>query len=98
MRSLIQKLLIARYVRSYAASFNEWNLSILIELRLLVRVYESVAVTSLAREIVLVGKAPEAILLILPLHLMNLSLQICDFLLFSILLTDTVRIDLYIIP
>jgi hypothetical protein len=40
----------------------------------------------------------EAILLILPLHLMNLSLQIGDFLLFFILLPETARIDLYIIP
>ena len=49
-------------------------------------------------EIVLVGKATEAILLILPLHLINLFLQIGDFLLFSILLPETARINLYIIP
>ena len=72
--------------------------SILIELRLLVRVHESVFCANLAMEIVLVGKAPEAILLILPLQLMNLSLQIGDFLFFSVLLSATVRIDLNIIP
>ena len=81
--------------------------SILIELRLLVRVHESVfcanqlgtsGTYSAAMEIVLVGKAPEAILLILPLQLMNLSLQIGDFLFFSVLLSATVRIDLNIIP
>jgi hypothetical protein len=88
-RSTIFKLII---------SLNEWNLSILIELRLLVREHKSVAGTTLAMEIVLVGKATEAILLILPLHLINLFLQIRDFLLFSILLTETARIDLYIIP
>jgi hypothetical protein len=97
-RSTIFKLII---------SLNEWNLSILIELRLLVREHKSVAGAILAMEIVLVGKATEAILLILPLHLMNLSLQIRDFLLssaaatlrvLSILLPETARIDLYIIP
>ena len=90
--------------------------SILIELSLLVRVHESVfcanqlgtsGTYSAAMEIVLVGKAPEAILLILPLQFMNLSLQIGDFLLSSaaatlrvlfILLPETVRIDLNIIP
>ena len=49
-------------------------------------------------EIVLVGKATEAILLILLLHLINLFLQIGDFLLFFILLPETARINLYIIP
>jgi len=88
-RSTIFKLII---------SLNEWNLSILIELRLLVREHKSIAGATLAMEIVLVGKATEAILLILPLHLMNLSLQIGNFLLFSILLPETARIDLYIIP
>jgi hypothetical protein len=88
-RSAIFKLII---------SLNEWNLSILIELRLLVREHKSVAGATLAGETVLVGKATEAILLILPLHLMNLSLQIGNFLLFSILLPETARIDLYIIP
>ena len=71
---------------------------ILIELRLLVREHKSVAGATLAMEIVLVGKATEAILLILPLHLINLFLQIRDFLLFSILLPETARINLYIIP
>ena len=79
---------------------------LMIELRLLVRLHKSdVGATKLgtsgtysaARKIVLVGKAFEAILLILFLHLMNLSLQILDFLLFSILLPETARIDLYII-
>jgi len=70
----------------------------MIELRLLVRLHKSVVSATKARETVLVGKAPEAILLILSLHLMNLSLQIRDFLLFSILLPETARIDLYIIP
>jgi hypothetical protein len=88
-RSAIFKLII---------SLNEWNLSILIELRLLVSEHKSIAGATLALEIVLVGKATEAILLILPLHLMNLSLQIGNFLLFSILLPETARIDLYIIP
>ena len=98
--SFIQKLFISFLIY-------EWNLSILIELRLLVREHESVSGTtqlgtsgtySAAGEIVLVGKATEAILLILPLHIMNLSLQIGDFLFFSILLAATVRIDLNIIP
>ena len=71
---------------------------ILIELRLLVREHKSVAGATLAMESVLVGKATEAILLILPLHLINLFLQIRDFLLFSILLPETARINLYIIP
>ena len=97
-RSTIFKLII---------SLNEWNLSILIELRLLVREHKSIAgatqldtsgTYSAAMEIVLVGKATEAILLILPLHLINLFLQIGDFLLFFILLPETARIDLYIIP
>ena len=88
--SFIQKLLVSFLIY-------EWNLSILVVLRLLVRVLKSVAGTTLAGEIVLFGKASEAILLILPLHLMNLSLQIGDFLL-AILLSDTVLIDLYIIP
>ena len=87
-RSTIFKLVI---------SLNEWNLSILIELRLLVREHKSIAGATLAMEIVLVGKATEAILLILPLHLINLFLQIGDFLLFSIFLPETARIDLYII-
>ena len=79
-------------------SLNEWNLSILIELRLLVREHKSIAGATLAMEIVLVGKATEAILLILPLHLINLFLQIRDFLLFFTFLPETARIDLYIIP
>ena len=70
----------------------------MIELRLLVRLHKSVVIATIARETVLVGKAPETILLIFPLHLMNLSLQIGDFLLFFILLPETARIDLYIIP
>jgi len=82
-------------------------LSILIELRLLVWEHKSITGATLAMEIVLVGKATEAILLILPLHLINLFLQIGDFLLSSaaatlrmlfILLPETARIDLYIIP
>ena len=73
-------------------------MSILIELRLLVRAHKSVVGATLAGKIVLFGKAPEAILLILLLHLINLSLQIGDFLFFSILLPETARIDLYIIP
>ena len=88
-RSTIFKLII---------SLNEWNLSILIELRLLVWEHKSITGATLAMEIVLVGKATEAILLILPLHLINLFLQIGDFLLFSILFPETARIDLYIIP
>jgi hypothetical protein len=79
-------------------SLNEWNISILIELRLLVRLHKSDVGATIARKIVLVGKASEAILLILSLHLMNLSLQIGDFLLFFILLPETARINLYIIP
>jgi hypothetical protein len=71
---------------------------LMIELRLLVRLHKSDVGATIARKIVLVGKASEAILLILFLHLMNLSLQIRDFLLFSILLPETARIDLYIIP
>jgi hypothetical protein len=73
-------------------------LSILVELRLLVREHKSVVGTTLAGEIVLVGKASDAILLILSLHLIDLSLQIGDFLLFFILLPETAGINLYIIP
>ena len=43
-------------------------------------------VTILAIEIILIGKVPKAILLILALHLVNLSFQICNFLLAIILL------------
>ena len=95
---MLHRIIKSSVIFKLIISLNEWNISILIELRLLVRVHKSVVCSTLAGETILVLKASEAILLILSLHLMNLSLQIGDFLLFFILLTETARINLYIIP
>jgi len=89
MSSFIQKLLIARYVRSYAASLRILE-RFLRKLRYLVWVHKSI-------EMILIGKVPKSILLIFTLHLMNLSFQICDFFLAILLLIISILRSLTII-
>ena len=52
---------------------------------MLILEHKIIAVTILAIEIILIGKVPKAILMILALHLVNLSFQICNFLIAIIL-------------
>ena len=80
--STIFKLIISRSVASASTWLNEWNLSILGKLIL---EHKIAVVTILAIEIILIGKVPKAILLILALHLVNLSFQIRNFLIAIIL-------------
>jgi len=60
------------------------------KLRFLVWVHKSI-------EMILIGKVPKSILLIFTLHLMNLSFQICDFLLAIVLLILSILRSLTII-
>ena len=70
MSSIILKLFISRSVASASTWLNEWNLPIL---GMLILEHKIVVVTILAIEIILIGKISKVILLILALHLMNLS-------------------------
>ena len=60
------------------------NKRFLRKLRFLVWVHKSF-------EIILIGKVPKSILLIFTLHLMNLSFQICDFLLAVLMILSILR-------
>ena len=88
MSSTIFKLIISRSIASTSTRLNEWNLSILGKLIL---EHKIVVVTILAIEIILIGKVSKAILLILALHLVNLSFQIYNFLLAILLLILSMR-------
>ena len=67
------------------------------KLRLLALEHESIVRSVLFREIILIVEVPEAVLLILTLHLLNLPSQIGDLILFFVLLADTILINLDII-
>ena len=58
------------------------------KLRLLALEHESIVRSVLFREIILIVEVPEAVLLILTLHLLNLPSQIGYLLIFSVLLAD----------
>ena len=67
------------------------------KLRLLALEHESIVRSVLFREIILIVEVPEAVLLILTLHLLNLPSQIGYLLIFSVLLAYTILINLNII-
>ena len=73
-----------------------WEL-ILSKLRMLVLEHESIVYSILSREIILAAYVLKSILLILILHLINLSLQIGNFFVFSVFLSETILIILNII-
>ena len=75
---MLHRIVMSSTIFKLIISFNEWNLSIL---GMLILEHKIAVVTILAIEIILIGKVPKAILLILALHLVNLSFQILDFLL-----------------
>ena len=88
MSSIIFKLIISSSIAAASTWLNEWNLSIIV---MLVLEHKIVVVTILAIEIILIGKVPKAILLILALHLVNLSFQILNFLLAILLPILSIR-------
>ena len=67
------------------------------KLRMLALKHEPIVRSVLFREIILIVEVPEAVLLILTLHLLNLPSQIGYLLIFSVLLADTILINLDII-
>ena len=71
--------------------------SILSKLRMLILEHRTIVYTILSWEIILTVNVLKSILLILVLHLINLSLQIGNFFVFSVFLSETILIILNII-
>ena len=71
--------------------------TIFTELRLLILEHKSIVYTILSWEVILTVNVLKSILLFLILHLVNLSLQIGNFFVFSVLLSETILINFNII-
>ena len=85
---MLHRIVMSSAIFKLIIYFIKWNLSILGNLIL---EHKIAVVTILAIEIILIGKVPKAILLILALHLVDLSFQICNFLLAILLLILSMR-------
>ena len=85
---MLHRIVMSSAIFKLIICFIKWNLSIL---GMLILEHKIAVVTILAIEIILIGKVPKAILLILALHLVNLSFQILNFLLTTYLPILSIR-------
>ena len=88
---------IVKFSITLLLSISLWIKISITKLRMLALKHESIVYSVLFREIILIVEVPETILLILTLHLLNLPYQIGYLLFFSVLLVDTILINLNII-